>query len=76
MGWNFDWKGTESTRITHVKTGQLLHIDNWVNGKMLAVALDSGTFNISTGLMEYKVFSEGKIQTIQDWQMRKSLEHS
>ena len=43
---------------------------------MLAVALDSGTFNISTGLMEYKVFSEGKIQTIQDWQMRKSLEHS
>lgn len=70
MTWNF---AKETTQITSVKTGQLLHIDNWVNGKMLAVALDSGSFNISTGMMEYKVFSDGKIQTIQDWQMRKSL---
>jgi len=69
MTWNFN---TETTRISSVKPGELLNIDNWVNGKMLAVALDSGSFNTSNGMMEYKVFANGKVQTIQDWQMRVS----
>lgn len=72
MAWDFDitFPTDMGTTLSDVKPGELLQIDNWVNGKILAVALDSGSFNTSSGTVEYMVFAEGKVQKFQDWQMR------
>ena len=72
MAWNFDitFPTDAGTTLSSVKPGELLHIDNWVNGKILAVALDSGSFNVNSGTVEYLVLAEGKVQKFQDWQMR------
>jgi len=74
MAWDFDitFPSDTNTTLSSVKRGDLVCIDNWVNGKKLVIVLTDGSFNTSSGSVEWSVLMDGEVKTIQEWQMRVS----